>query len=89
MSLLGAVYGALLVNYGKTYFSESFPELWLYLMGGLFIAVVMYFPNGLAGLWDSHGRQALARLLRRQPPVQAVAPLVKPKTESKILETQP
>ena len=48
MSLLGAVYGALLVNYGKTYFSESFPELWLYLMGGLFIAVVMYFPNGLA-----------------------------------------
>jgi len=40
-------------------------------------------------LWDSHGRQALARLLRRQPPVKAVAPLVTPKTESKILETQP
>ena len=58
-------------------------------MGGLFIAVVMYFPNGLAGLWDSHGRQALARLLRRQPPVKAVVPVVKPKTESKILETQP
>ena len=63
MSLLGAVYGALLVNYGKTYFSESFPELWLYLMGGLFIAVVMYFPNGLAGLWQSHGRPRLERLL--------------------------
>ncbi len=61
MSLLGAVYGSLLVNYGKTYFSESFPELWLYLMGGLFIAVVMYFPNGLAGLWESHGRKWLAR----------------------------
>lgn len=73
LSLLGAVYGALLVNFGKTYFSESFPELWLYLMGGLFIVVVMYFPNGLAGLWDSHGRQWLARLTRRKPPVVIVA----------------
>ncbi len=61
LSLLGAVYGALLVNYGKTYFSESFPELWLYLMGGLFIAVVMYFPDGLAGVWDKHSRKWLAR----------------------------
>lgn len=49
-SLFGAVYGSLLVNFGKTYFSESFPELWLFLMGALFIAVVMLFPNGLAGL---------------------------------------
>lgn len=50
MSLIGAVYGTLLVNWGKTVFSENFPELWLFLMGGLFIAVVMAFPNGLAGV---------------------------------------
>jgi len=55
MSLIGVVYGTLLVNFGKTMFSETFPEFWLFLMGGLFIAVVMYFPNGLAGLWDKHG----------------------------------
>jgi urea transport system permease protein len=61
MSLLGAVYGTLLVNFGKTYFSESFPELWLFLMGGLFIAVVLYFPNGLAGLVDTQGKRLLAR----------------------------
>jgi len=60
MSLLGAVYGALLVNYGKSIFSETFPELWLYLMGGLFIAVVMLFPNGLAGLYESHGKWLIA-----------------------------
>lgn len=54
MSLVGAVYGALLVNFGKTYFSESFPDLWLFLMAALFIGVVMAFPNGLAGLVDSH-----------------------------------
>jgi len=74
MSLLGAVYGALLVNYGKTYFSESFPELWLYLMGGLFIVVVMYFPNGLAGLWESHGRKWLAAFAKRPQPAVAAAP---------------
>jgi urea transport system permease protein len=56
MSLIGAVYGTLLVNYGKTVFSESFPELWLFLMGGLFIAVVMLFPNGLAGLYEKYGK---------------------------------
>jgi len=52
MSLVGAVYGALLVNAGKTYFSESFPDLWLFLMAALFIGVTMAFPMGLAGLWD-------------------------------------
>lgn len=54
MSLIGAVYGTLLVNYGKTIFSETYPELWLFLMGGLFIAVVMFFPNGLAGLYEKY-----------------------------------
>lgn len=91
LSLLGAVYGALLVNFGKTYFSESFPELWLYLMGGLFIVVVMYFPNGLAGLWDSHGKRWLARLQRKPqvaaaPKPVAVAPSKRPTPE---LETTP
>ena len=62
MSLLGAVYGTLLVNYGKTYFSETVPELWLFLMGGLFIVVVMYFPNGLAGVYESHGKKWLNKL---------------------------
>ena len=41
MSLCGAVYGTLLVNWAKTSFSESFPELWLFAMGALFIVVVM------------------------------------------------
>lgn len=93
MSLLGAVYGALLVNFGKTYFSETFPELWLYLMGGLFIAVVMYFPNGLAGLYDTHGRRWVERLkrLRKQTPdavaLPAAAESSRPATSN--LETTP
>src|SRR6202021_401600 len=55
-------YGTLLVNFGKSYFSESFPQVWLFLMGALFIGVVMFFPNGLAGLYESHGKKLLARL---------------------------
>ena len=66
MSLIGAVYGSLLVNYAKTLFSETFPELWLYCMGALFIAVVMAFPNGLAGLYDSHLKPRLARRKARR-----------------------
>ena len=91
LSLLGAVYGALLVNFGKTYFSESFPELWLYLMGGLFIVVVMYFPNGLAGLWDSHGKRWLARLQRKPGAVAAPPPAaaVISKRPTPELETTP
>ncbi len=68
LSLIGAAYGALLVNYGKTVFSESFPELWLFAMGGLFIAVVLAFPNGLAGLYASHVRPRIIALLNRKEP---------------------
>jgi len=49
-SVVGAVFGTLLVNWAKTMFSEDFPQLWLFAMGGLFIAVVLAFPGGLAGL---------------------------------------
>jgi urea transport system permease protein len=78
MSLLGAVYGTLLVNFGKTYFSETFPELWLFLMGGLFIAVVMYFPNGLAGVYEKQGKRLMEKLSRK--PKKAAEPeALKPK----------
>lgn len=52
LSLVGAIYGTLLVNFGKSYFSESFPDLWLFLMAALFIGVTMAFPEGLAGVWE-------------------------------------
>jgi len=54
MSVVGAIVGSLLVNWAKSLFSESYPQLWLFLMGGLFIAVVMFFPNGLAGIVEQH-----------------------------------
>jgi urea transport system permease protein len=66
MSLIGAVYGTLLVNFGKTLFSETYPELWLFLMGGLFIAVVMFFPDGLAGVYEKYAKKLnLAELAQK------------------------
>ena len=72
-SLIGAVAGALLVNWGKTLFSESFPELWLFAMGGLFIGVVLAFPRGLAGLFTD---QLLPLLRRKLAPKRAGAAVV-------------
>ncbi len=72
MSLIGAIYGALLVNFGKTYFSESAPDLWLFLMAALFIGVTMAFPDGLAGLWEQkikpwwQAKQAERRMIRER-----------------------
>ena len=68
LSILGAVYGTLLVNFAKTSLSESFPELWLFGLGGLFIAVVLAFPNGLAGIWGDYVQPRIDRLINSRKP---------------------
>lgn len=73
MSLVGAVYGTLLVNFGKTYFSESFPDLWLFLMAAMFLGVVLAFPQGLAGLYVEKVKPWVLKRLQRKP-VVAVEP---------------
>ena len=64
LSIFGAIYGTLLVNYAKTSLSESFPELWLLGLGGLFIAVVLFFPNGLAGIWRDYVQPSIDRIFK-------------------------
>jgi len=63
MSIFGAVYGTLLVNFAKTSLSETFPQLWLFGLGALFIAVVLAFPNGLAGIWRDHVQSRIDQLM--------------------------
>lgn len=95
MSLVGAVYGALLVNFGKTYFSESFPDLWLFLMAGLFIGVTMAFPEGLAGLWEKkikpwwQRKQAERLAIRAAVKADAVADDDAPVTQAAPLASAP
>jgi len=50
-TLYGAVLGAVLVNYAKTWFTTEFPEVWLFALGGLFVLVTILMPRGLVGLF--------------------------------------
>src|SRR3979490_1518995 len=63
LSIFGAVYGTLLVNFAKTSLSESFPELWLLGLRG-----VLAFPNGLAGIWQDHVQARIDRLFTSRKP---------------------
>ncbi|MCF6190905.1 MAG: urea ABC transporter permease subunit UrtC [Cocleimonas sp.] len=49
-TLYGAVLGAFIVNYSKTYLTGVAPETWLFALGALFVFVTLYLPNGIVGL---------------------------------------
>jgi urea transport system permease protein len=49
-TLYGAVVGALLVNYAKTWLTGAIPEVWLFALGALFVLVTLFLPRGVAGL---------------------------------------
>ena len=49
-TLVGPVVGAVLVNYSKTWLTTALPEVWLFALGGLFVAVTLLLPYGLIGL---------------------------------------
>jgi urea transport system permease protein len=49
-SLIGPIVGAFFVNGAKSWFTQAFPEFWLYFLGALFIAVTLFLPQGLIGL---------------------------------------
>ncbi len=68
-TLVGAALGAVLVNWGKTYFTGAFPEGWLFGLGALFVLVTLFLPKGILGLVDQ------LAIRRRAPPVEKpVAP---------------
>jgi urea transport system permease protein len=58
-SLTGAILGAGLVNGAKSWLTVSFPDIWLYFLGLLFILTTLFMPKGVIGL--------LSRLRRRRP----------------------
>ncbi len=50
-TLIGPIVGAFFVNGAKSWFTVAFPEFWLYFLGALFIAVTLFLPNGIVGLF--------------------------------------
>ncbi|MGD1879170.1 MAG: urea ABC transporter permease subunit UrtC [Kiloniellaceae bacterium] len=64
--LHGAILGAVLVNYAKTYLTGAAPDIWLFFLGGLFIAVTVLLPKGIVGSLDQGlGRQPWGARWRR------------------------
>jgi urea transport system permease protein len=49
-TLIGPIVGAFFVNGAKSWFTQAFPEFWLFFLGALFIAVTLFLPQGIVGL---------------------------------------
>jgi urea transport system permease protein len=50
-TLSGAMLGAILVNLAKTWLTSAAPEIWLFILGGLFVLTTLVFPRGIAGIF--------------------------------------
>ncbi len=61
-TLIGAIIGTLLVRLAQTFLSESFPEVWLFFQGALFLIVVTVLPNGIVGWIREQGWKNLLSL---------------------------
>jgi len=48
-TLYGAAMGAIVINLAKSYLTAAFPEVWLFALGALFIAVTLFLPKGIVG----------------------------------------
>jgi urea transport system permease protein len=59
-TLVGAILGAIGINAARSVLTARYPEWWPIILGGLFVGVVILFPDGLAGL-----PRQLQRLVRR------------------------
>ncbi len=70
-SLHGAVLGAILVNYAKTYFTGALPDAWLYALGGLFIASTIFLPKGIVGSIPAFSGGVLNRMRSKAAAAEA------------------
>ncbi|TLY39545.1 MAG: urea ABC transporter permease subunit UrtC [Nitrospirae bacterium] len=65
-TLIGAALGAVGVNWARSILTSSFPDLWPFFLGGLFVAVVLLFPEGCVGLFRKLGEWWRSYRLGRQ-----------------------
>ncbi len=72
-TLWGAVLGAVSINWLRSVLTATYPTLWPIILGGLFVAVIMFVPQGLMGV----GRRAAVFLMGRRS-VLAEEPVAAP-----------
>jgi urea transport system permease protein len=70
-TLAGGIIGAVLVNFGKTWFTGTLPNAWLYALGAIFILATLFLPRGLMGLVPR--RSGVRALPAGEPPLDGAA----------------
>jgi urea transport system permease protein len=66
-TLIGAILGAVVINYAKSLISEQLPETWLFIQGGLFLLVVTALPDGIVGWLRLGGINHLLAMFGKAP----------------------
>lgn len=61
-TLLGPIIGAIGVNVMKSWATQAYPDLWLIILGGMFVLIVLFLPKGIVGI----PAQVKALLAKRQ-----------------------
>ena len=64
-TLVGAIIGAILVNYAKTKFTAIMPDGWLFALGALFVLVTLYLPKGILGVVDQFKERRMQQKQRK------------------------
>jgi urea transport system permease protein len=72
-TLYGAVIGALIVNYAKSYFTAAMPEAWLYMLGALFVVTTIFLPNGVVGIYQQWVARRAEKSARAGAPPTSIA----------------
>ena len=85
-SLIGAVIGAVGINAARSVLTARFPEWWPVILGGLFVAVVLFFPDGIVGI-PSQCRRGVRRLRARLAGAPAHRPEAVPRPSEQPTST--
>ncbi|QQK81159.1 urea ABC transporter permease subunit UrtC [Salicibibacter cibi] len=67
-TLIGPIIGAILVNAARTGFSETYPEMWPYFLGAVFVIIVLFFPKGIMGIFDRLKKRGEDNVSRKHVP---------------------
>src|ERR671918_161913 len=76
-TLIGAVGGAIGVNWIQSWLTTSYPDLWLLFLGALFMGVVLFFPDGALGALQrlcglARRRRSVSPAPASSPPLQSI-----------------
>lgn len=83
-TLVGAVVGALALNWSKSLISEAYPDMWLFFLGALFIIVVVFLPKGLVGAVTSAVNKFRKKVTRNEPVESSGYRVVVPEGERQL-----